>query len=238
MLIPGAKMTDGAGSVSGAALPGTYEAVGVLLADLPPGRILDAPCGEGHLAASLREAGHRVVAGDLTSQRITAHSGFPALGLDLNARLPFRDGSFDGVVAIEGIEHLEDPYHLAREFSRILRPNGILILSTPNILNLRSRAKFLALGTFYWFDEAGYRPGFHVNAIPLYELRHLLAEAGFATEEILVNRRSRGMRLLAVLLGPALRLVAWAGNRYAGLNTPDLLTGEILIVRARKKGAA
>jgi len=230
-------MTDGAGGATGAALPGTYEVVRALLADLPPGRILDAPCGEGHLAISLQAAGHRVVGGDLTPQRM-AHAGLPALGLDLNAPLPFRDGSFDGVVAIEGIEHLEDPYHLAREFSRVLRPDGLLILSTPNILNLRSRAKFLALGTFYWFDEEGYRRGFHVNAIPLYELRHVLSEAGFTEERVRVSGRPWEMRLLAALLGPLLRVVAWAANRSNGRNTPDLLSGEILILRARKKGAA
>lgn len=231
-------MTDGGGSATGAALAGTYEAVRALLADLPPGRILDAPCGEGRLAVSLQDAGHRVVAGDLISQGIVPHDGILSLGLDLNSCLPFRDGSFDGVVAIEGIEHLEDPYHLAREFSRVLRPNGLLILSTPNILNLRSRAKFLALGTFYWFDEAGYRRGLHVNAIPLYELRHVLAEADFATEEVLVNRRSPGMRLLAVLLGPALRLAARRATRSIWLNSTDLLSGEVLILRARKRGAA
>jgi SAM-dependent methyltransferase len=229
-------MTDGAGGATGAALPGTYEVVRALLADLPPGRILDAPCGEGHLAISLQAAGHRVVGGDLTPQRM-AHAGLPALGLDLNARLPFRDGSFDGVVAIEGIEHLEDPYHLAREFSRVLRPDGLLILSTPNILNLRSRAKFLALGTFYWFDEEGYRRGFHVNAIPMYELRHILTEAGFAVDGVRVNRRPLGMRAAAALVGPLLRLVARDGGRPDHPNAGDLLAGEVLLVRARKRSA-
>lgn len=230
-------MAERSGTRRGAALPGTYEMVRALLADLPPSRLLDAPCGEGYLALLLRDAGHRVVAGDLAPGRM-AHPGMPITGLDLNGPLPFRNGSFDAVIAVEGIEHLENPYGPAREFCRILRPHGLLILSTPNILNLRSRAKFLALGTFYWFDEAGYRRGFHVNAIPLYELRHVLNEAGFTVEEVRVNRRAWGMRLLAAILGPALRLVARAGKRSNALNSPDVLSGEVLLVRARKRGAA
>ena len=224
-------------SPSGAACPGTYEAVRVLLADLPPGRVLDAPCGEGHLAASLREAGHQVVAGDIMPQRM-AQAGIPTLGLDLNTCLPFRDAAFDAVVAVEGIEHLENPYLPAREFFRVLRPGGLLILTTPNILNLRSRMKFLACGTLFWFDEWTYRRGFHVNAIPMYELRHILTEAGFAVDGVRVNRRPFGMRAAVALVGPLLRLVARDGGRPDSPNARDLLTGEVLLVRARKGSGA
>lgn len=218
---------------SGAALPGTYEAARCLLADLPPGRILDAPCGEGHFAASLREVGHRVIAADLLPQRM-AQAGIPTVGLDLNAPLPFRDGTFDAVLSIEGIEHLEDPYLLAREFFRVLRPGGILILPTPNVLNLRSRMKFLIRGTLYWFDERTYRRGFHVNAIPVYELRHILTQAGFGVDAIRVNRRPLPLRAAASLVGPLLRLLAGDGGRPDAPNAPGLLAGEVLVVRARK----
>jgi len=225
------------GNGSGAALPGTYEAVRDLLAELPPGRILDAPCGEGHLAASLDEAGHRVIAADLLPQRM-AQAGIPTVGLDLNSPLPFRDGTFDAVLSIEGIEHLENPYLPAREFFRVLRPGGILILSTPNILNLRSRMKFLVRGTLYWFDEWTYRRGFHVNAIPVYELHHILTQAGFGVDAIRVNRRPLLLRAAAALVGPLLRLAARDGGRPESPNAPDLLAGEVLLVRARKGSGA
>jgi len=225
------------GPASSAALPRTHEVARALLADLPTGRVLDAPCGEGHLAANLREAGYRVVAGDLVPQRM-AHPGIPTLGLDLNACLPFRDATFDGVVAIEGIEHLENPYLPAREFFRVLRPGGLLILSTPNVLNLRSRMKFLVRGTLFWFDEWTYRRGFHVNAVPVYELRHILTEAGFTVDSIRVNRRPLPLRAAAALVGLLLRLLARAGGRPDHPNAGDLLAGEVLLVRARKRSAA
>ena len=79
-----------------------------------------------------------------------------------------------------------------------------------------------------------YRRGFHVNAIPIYELRHILTEAGFALDGVLVNRRPLGMRAAAALVGPLLRFVDRDGGPPDSPNARDLLTGEVLLVRARK----
>jgi SAM-dependent methyltransferase len=216
----------------GAALPGTYRAVCSLVADLSPGRILDAPCGAGGLARLLSQAGHSLVGADL--HLMPPSHLYRGVRLDLNAPLPFLDGVFDAVVSVEGIEHLENPYLPVREFSRILRPGGRLVISTPNILNMRSRVKFFLLGTLFWFDSGGYRPASHVNAIPIYELRHLLAEAGFAVERISVNRRSSGMRIVEAVMGPLLRAVAWLRRSPADLNAADLLCGEVVIILGQK----
>jgi 2-polyprenyl-3-methyl-5-hydroxy-6-metoxy-1,4-benzoquinol methylase len=224
------------GDEGAAALPGTYEAVAALLADLPPGRLLDAPAGLGVLSERLSRAGHRVVAADRAPPKPVG--GRPSVVLDLERPLPFRDGAFDAAVCVEGIEHLESPYAPVRELRRVLRAGGLLVVSTPNVLNLRSRLKFLLRGTLFWFDVAGYRRGQHVNPIPVHELRHVLAEAGFVVESVRVNRRPAGLRLAAAIAGPLLR---WrARRRGAGehLNDADLLAGEVVIVRARTTGVA
>jgi len=57
---------------------------------------------------------------------------------DLNGKLPFDDRSFDYVTCLEGLEHIENPQQAMREFSRLLRPGGHLIVSVPNILNIES----------------------------------------------------------------------------------------------------
>ena len=49
-------------------------------------------------------------------------------------RLPIRDAAFDTVVSMETIEHLTEPLDLLREVHRVLRPEGILLISTPNAL--------------------------------------------------------------------------------------------------------
>lgn len=62
---------------------------------------------------------------------------------NLNEELPYKDASFDCVILTEVIEHLEYPNLLLNEIHRILKPNWILILSTPNIFSLVSRLLFL-----------------------------------------------------------------------------------------------
>jgi SAM-dependent methyltransferase len=55
-------------------------------------------------------------------------------GIDVLAsaeRLPFRDGTFDGVLSLAVLEHVPDPFHCARELIRVLRPGGMLVCRVP-----------------------------------------------------------------------------------------------------------
>ncbi len=66
-------------------------------------------------------------------------------------RFPYEDGAFDALTSIEVIEHLENPYHFLRECARILKPGGVLIISTPNPDHIFNRISFLLHGRFYRF---------------------------------------------------------------------------------------
>src|SRR5215831_1996541 len=79
------------------------------LAGLPPGRVLDAPCGDGALARELSAQGWRVCAADIAPPDLHPAKGIGVLRLDLDEPLPFADGAFDAVVSLEGIEHLLSP---------------------------------------------------------------------------------------------------------------------------------
>jgi SAM-dependent methyltransferase len=121
-----------------------------LLADLPPGRVLDAPCGDGALARELSANGWRVCAADIAQVHI---DGVTSLRLDLDETLPFSDGAFDAVVSLEGIEHLLSPARCLAELCRVLRPGGRIVVTTPNVNNLQSRWHYLIAGRF-----SGFRP--------------------------------------------------------------------------------
>lgn len=67
------------------------------------------------------------------------------------AIFPYEDNTFDAITNIEVVEHLENPYHFLREVGRIMKPGGLLILSTPNPLHIFNRLSFLLRGKFYRF---------------------------------------------------------------------------------------
>jgi SAM-dependent methyltransferase len=124
-----------------------------LLAGMPNGRVLDAPCGDGTLSRELSAHGWRTWAADIEPVAFDEGDGVRFLRLDLDAPLPFSDGAFDAVVSLEGIEHLHSPARCLAEFCRVLRPGGRLVLTTPNINNVQSRWHYLIGGQF-----SGFRP--------------------------------------------------------------------------------
>ena len=100
-------------------------------------RVLDMACGTGYGTAILGSSGAQVVGVDINATVIGAASR--RHGRD-NVKfqiadcfdLPFEDGYFDVVVANEMIEHVADHDGLLREARRVLAPNGLLLVSTPN----------------------------------------------------------------------------------------------------------
>jgi 2-polyprenyl-3-methyl-5-hydroxy-6-metoxy-1,4-benzoquinol methylase len=95
---------------------------------------LDAGCGTGRATAALAGRGADVVAIDL-GERLVARTRLrcacrPLVGSVMV--LPFPDATFDVVLSTEVIEHVPDPALAVKEFARVLKPGGHLVLSTPN----------------------------------------------------------------------------------------------------------
>jgi len=149
---------------------------------LPKGAsVLDAPCGSGALAAALRDAGYDAWGTDVVPAARAA-IGDKFLQANLGAGIPIADGSMDVVVAVEGIEHLENRHAFLREIHRVLRPGGHLILTTPNTTSIRSRVRFFGSG-FYNQDprplnEAARTPLHHISLATFPEIRYALHASG------------------------------------------------------------
>src|SRR5262249_4839553 len=147
-----------------------------------PARVLDAPCGTGLLAQALVARGFSVVGGDLDPVP-SRERGVTAERIDLEGRLPFRDGAFDLAVCVEGIEDVEAQASLVSELSRVVRVGGAVVLSTPNVLGRPSRTSLRRHGYARFFRPTprGAATPFehaHRHPIDVVRLDHLLRERG------------------------------------------------------------
>jgi ubiquinone/menaquinone biosynthesis C-methylase UbiE len=97
--------------------------------------VLDIACGEGYGSAALMRAGASSVIGVDVSEAACAHArarhGVDARVGDAEA-IPLGSGAVDAVVSFETIEHVGHPDLFLQECARVLRPGGLLVISTPN----------------------------------------------------------------------------------------------------------
>jgi len=220
-----------------------HDTVVTILDSMPRGNLLDVPAGQGALAARLIDAGFNVRCCDLYPQ-IFRLEGVDIQRGDLDMALPFSDQSFDYVTCIEGLEHIENPQQAMREFARVLKPGGHLIISVPNILNIEERLKWLLHGYTSHFKpishearerlraEHGDREEIaaHVNPIGYSELRYILEKYGF--EILRLHRDKRKARTwLYWPITALIRLVARFGSteRKSQRWTNELVSDEILL---------
>ena len=129
------------------AIPGTHErVVATARRYLSNGAsALDLGAGSGALAERLQAAGFTVTAVDLENYFELETEFFQ---LDLNdphfeQALPSK---FDLITSVEVIEHLENPTAFLRSIQKLLKPEGVAILTTPNVENVAARLKFLKSG--------------------------------------------------------------------------------------------
>jgi 2-polyprenyl-3-methyl-5-hydroxy-6-metoxy-1,4-benzoquinol methylase len=143
------------------------------------GDALDFGSGTGQFTIRLRDGGRfrSVTGADLFPRAATLPRDIGWVQGDLNDRLPLADGSFDLIVAAEVIEHLENPRAMCREIFRLLRPDGRVVLSTPNNESWRSIVALVVRGHFVSFGESSYPA--HITPLVRQDLDHVLAEAGF-----------------------------------------------------------
>jgi SAM-dependent methyltransferase len=191
--------------------------------DLSKKLVVDLPAGEGRMSRTLRQLGATVEPYDLYPEFFKVE-GMTCRAADLERALPIPSGHADYVVFQEGLEHLPDQLRPLREFNRILKQGGRLILTTPNPSCLRARFCHFLLDSYLlsrlpinetsairFLDKQEQRYYFgHIFLIGAQKLRILGKVAGFRIAAIHRNKYSRFSVLLGVFY-PLLALVnLWA----------------------------
>jgi ubiquinone/menaquinone biosynthesis C-methylase UbiE len=198
-------------------------------------QILDIGAGMGFMAQLLGRHIHD--RGGIPSESITACDLYPEYfsykeiickKVEFINELPFGDGSFDIVYAVEVIEHLKDPYGFIQEMFRVVRPGGKVIITTPNILTLASRFSYLLAGFFELFgplsfdkEDVRHQWG-HIMPLSAYYLNHAMRTCGCTKTELYVDRIKRSSLFLFLLLFPVLKFSALLYARRFQRKKPEI----------------
>ncbi|MCC6599206.1 MAG: class I SAM-dependent methyltransferase [Crocinitomicaceae bacterium] len=104
-------------------------------------RVVDFPAGNGITSRILKEVGAVPIPFDLFPEYFR-QEGLECRQANILEKIPLKDGYSDAVICQEGIEHFTDQFKALKEFNRILKINGRLIITTPNYSNLRARMSY------------------------------------------------------------------------------------------------
>lgn len=239
-----------------------YEAVLNRIAKVLPhsdrAKHLDIGAGSGLLLKQVRDRFLVEQSACDYSSNFMKHSDVPMDLIDLDGgQLPYPDSSFDLVTCVETIEHLENFRALFREMHRILKPGGVAIITTPNILNLRSRLRFLSFGFYNMFGplhvrkQKNFDTRGHISPTSWFYLGHALLQTGFVDLSVTVDHLQRrsvfglGFLYLPIRVIGAISLARERRANIASItednerlvrdmNRIEVLLGRTLIISAQK----
>jgi SAM-dependent methyltransferase len=219
-----------------------------IMGDYSTGQALDFPSGFGRLSYWLQEKGFEVVACDIAPE-LYKDSPISHRQADLNLTFPFENDTFDYAFCIDGPEHSENLYHTFREFFRVLRSNGVFIISIPNHSNIESRFKYLLYGVLEpvtnknEFKKSTIGTGmFHINRPSYALLKMALEAAGFSVIDVAYDKEKSNqklfypfyllIKLLTVIIGDK------GNNKYwlRDSNSKRILMGGNTLIVISKKG--
>jgi 2-polyprenyl-3-methyl-5-hydroxy-6-metoxy-1,4-benzoquinol methylase len=170
----------------GCSHPAIYAGVAAALGAVhrSGGTLVDVGCGSGALWNVLSPAFARYVGVD-----IVKYDGFPidaefVTGNLDDGQLSLADDYADVVASVETIEHLENPRAFMRQLARVVKPGGVVIVSTPNQLSLLSKLTLVVKNQFNAFQEApGLYPA-HLTALLEIDLLRIARECGLVEPTI------------------------------------------------------
>jgi SAM-dependent methyltransferase len=179
--------------------------------------VVDFPAGNGITSRNVKDLGGTPIAFDLFPEYFRLED-ITCSRVNVLDGIPLKDDYADFVICQEGIEHFSDQFRALKEFSRILKKNGSLIITTPNYSNLRARLSyFLSESERFpslmppneidsvWMNEKDGSDEFyfgHVFLIGILKLRLLAKLAGFSIKHIQFTRVKNSSLLILVFVYP------------------------------------
>lgn len=222
-------------------------------------KFLDIGTGKGDLPNMLAKEGFQSYACDVLGKYFMFAQTVNFKEVDFNKEeLPYEDNYFDYVSCLELIEHVENPQSILRKVYKVLKPGGIFVLTTPNILNIKSRMRFVFEGAWEYFREplleqaqsVGSDAALHLHICPLriQEVEYFLVNNGFEIKEISTTSYYPGLKFWTFLLKLIMVLQLLSKRKRAKkkgdisydriaklLLSDELLYGRHLVVISRKK---
>jgi len=141
------------------------------------GRVLDVGCGDGTFASRLSELNgvKKLVGTDISQTAISyAKEKYPEIEFKIASatKLPFSNGSFDFVTAVELVEHVVDTERMFKEFNRVLMSEGRLLITTTDFNLLKRIIVFTKSTLRSILDKTGFKVleykwnGSYLNIMP------------------------------------------------------------------------
>ena len=171
-----------------------YTCAMLKLLSKPSGRILEVGVTPGHMTAVLPLMGYDMYGIDIDPER--CDEKLVEIGkikkCDIESEnIPFEDNAFDVVLLCEVLEHLRmNPLVMIREIKRVLKPLGMLIMTTPNRTKLESRIKMLfgdsdiesPYGVFERVEKHGHAG--HIRLYTFTEIDEMLSKEGLTDNKV------------------------------------------------------
>lgn len=87
-------------------------------------------------------------------------------------------------MAVEIIEHLENPRKFIRECLKIIKSGGNLLITTPNVENPVSKALFVREGSLMWFNDRNYHVEGHITPLMQWQLANIIHESRLSIKSL------------------------------------------------------